>query len=741
MNLDLNSMDPWEFELLVGELLRADRGWILEVFAVGPDQGVDLRCLSDSDSLSTVVQCKRYAPSAFRALERAVRRETANLRALQPQRYVLATTVPLTPARKAKLAALLVPWLKDEGDIIGNDELQAACRRHPDVLRGFPRLWLEPLPLVQRFLNAQLHNRTDHFLEQLPARQTEWVNTPAYGQARTALERTHLVILSGQPGVGKTHLAQMLTLASIAQGFEPAVISEDIGEIEGIWNDLPQVFIFDDFLGQISLGRLRLNRNEAQRIRAIVRRIERSTDKRLILTTREYILSEAAEAFEGLEGLKRSLSKTTIRVHGFPRVVRAAIVASHLARAIDIDASSFLRDPRRFQVVDHRKFNPRAIEHALKTMTYVDDVATVLLAELENPWRTWRSIYTNLAADVRLALQVIYTVGPVAHYDLAAAIWARITDHGSERTFDNCIRVLTDSMIQVDESEGGASRQLRMVDPSVQDFLRHRLKEEGAELDRLLDNLANIAQLQLLDSQVGLSGQRALTAFESALKLIANPLAHDTRSLVEDLHYLAAFGAEVRVPKLAARIAPLINDVLSSESSSPALLIEALQAATISEMPHTPAVLAALEGVMDSVLKSTDLEDWLLLEDLISLWETMPPARSPEPSSLTTAAHALTVAVLDSHPTVEDANLLLDVLTVIQDDLNIDTTQDLNLAWEAWHLAGGDDVATARQNLAWVEMQVVNDRWQRWSRNQSDSDVDAALTSSLRRTVQLSTPT
>jgi len=52
------------FELLVADLLRAELRIIFEVFAPGPDDGVDLRHIRH-DGLIDLVQCKYIRNSTF----------------------------------------------------------------------------------------------------------------------------------------------------------------------------------------------------------------------------------------------------------------------------------------------------------------------------------------------------------------------------------------------------------------------------------------------------------------------------------------------------------------------------------------------------------------------------------------------------------------------------------------------------------------------------------------------------
>src|SRR5437868_2067305 len=107
MPYDFLTLSPDDFQLLVRDLLQAELGIRLETFTHGADQGIDLRNV-DKRRRDLIVQCKRYKD--FGSLLRNLREfELAKVQRLQPARYILATSVPMNPKRKAKLLALLQP--------------------------------------------------------------------------------------------------------------------------------------------------------------------------------------------------------------------------------------------------------------------------------------------------------------------------------------------------------------------------------------------------------------------------------------------------------------------------------------------------------------------------------------------------------------------------------------------------------------------------------------------------------
>jgi hypothetical protein len=151
MAYDFTTLSPEDFEHLVADLLAHDWGVTVETFKSGKDRGIDLRHTSVLEGpRTTIVQCKRYAPHKFTDLVRAVKMEKRKIDALRPDRYVLVTSVPLSPGNKDDLMSELQPWCRSTGDIYGASEVNRLLRKFPDVERGHFKLWISSTAVLER---------------------------------------------------------------------------------------------------------------------------------------------------------------------------------------------------------------------------------------------------------------------------------------------------------------------------------------------------------------------------------------------------------------------------------------------------------------------------------------------------------------------------------------------------------------------------------------------------------------
>lgn len=370
-NYNFANLSPYDFELLVRDLLTRSERLSLRAFAPGPDRGIDLRAFeSGSPRKLTIVQCKHMARSTWSNLRSSVRKEKVKLDRLdhKPARYILATSQMLTPDNVDELVRILSPYCKSDKDILDIIAIEALLDNYDDVLRNHYKLWLTSASVLDRILNAQIHNRTDAYKSALLARSRVFVQPKSFAQAQKILNQYHTCVISGPPGVGKTTLADMLCLGYLAADFQLVVVSEDVSEADRVYSTAKkQIFVYDDFLGRTDLTS-RLGKNEDGRLMEFVQRVQDNPNHRFILTTREYILRAARQRYERLDVEDIDVRKFTLRMSHYSQFDKGLILYQHLAFADDIDQSELeelVRSRMYRPIINHPNYTPRHITDAL----------------------------------------------------------------------------------------------------------------------------------------------------------------------------------------------------------------------------------------------------------------------------------------------------------------------------------------------------------------------------------------
>lgn len=152
-NYDFNILSPYEFELLSRDLLQLHLNIFLESFGEGTDQGIDLR---HSKGELLIVQAKRY--KTFSSLFTNLRKELEKVKKLNPERYILATSISLSPDNKSKIKELFSPYIKYDEDILGREDFNNLLNLFPTVEKNFHKLWLSSVDILNEIFNNQIIN-------------------------------------------------------------------------------------------------------------------------------------------------------------------------------------------------------------------------------------------------------------------------------------------------------------------------------------------------------------------------------------------------------------------------------------------------------------------------------------------------------------------------------------------------------------------------------------------------------
>jgi hypothetical protein len=287
---DFRTLSPLDFEELVRDLLQAELGIRFESFKPGKDQGIDFRFASGGGN--AVVQAKHFVGSTFPALVRACRQEDVKIAKLGPRRYLLATSLPLSLAQKTKLRAAMPSAPLVDADVLGSEDLNNLLGRHTKIEHRHFKLWLASSTVLERILHSGVYNRTETEMALIKNMTQKFVHNESVPAAEAILARSGSLIVSGEPGVGKTTLARMLVWLHAEQGWSISVIDDIREAFEIPFDERKRLVIFDDFLGQVALSS-DLVRSTDQRFPPFLQKVRSHDNLRFVLTTRNYILRQA----------------------------------------------------------------------------------------------------------------------------------------------------------------------------------------------------------------------------------------------------------------------------------------------------------------------------------------------------------------------------------------------------------------------------------------------------------------
>jgi hypothetical protein len=197
---------------------------------------------------------------------------------------------------------------------------------------------------------------------------------------------------------GKTTLAEVLSYAYVGDRWKfLAIRSLDEG-FASIVDTERQIFLFDDFLGKISLDTRALSAKDTDLVR-FMKRVQASPNARFILTTRAYLFEEARRMSEPLADQRLDISKYILDVGIYTRRIKARILYNHLvvAQIPRHHVKALVASGKLPAIIDHKNYNPRIIEWMTDTFHLHDvtaeDYAAAFIAALDDPTKIWDAAF------------------------------------------------------------------------------------------------------------------------------------------------------------------------------------------------------------------------------------------------------------------------------------------------------------------------------------------------------------
>lgn len=502
---DFLILQPNEFENLTRDLLQKREGVFIESFTIGRDGGIDLRFTSPKGKRQVIVQAKRYKDYA--KLKNVLKDEVAKVRKLNLDRYILSTSVGLTPENKTEIKTMFSPYIKATKDILGKDDLNNLLGEYSEVEKQYYKLWLGSTAVLDDILNKRINNWSEMTLEEARKDVSLYVMNDSFERALTVLKENRYVIISGIPGIGKTTLSRMLAYQILAKDYDEFIKVNSMDDAsQKLQKGKKQVFFYDDFMGSSFLDIKEIGFEN--KLLSFIEKVKREPDKLFILATREYILAAAKRQYEKLALSKIDIAKCTIDLSSYTEEIRANILYNHLADAeLPIEYIKALLDGKRYlRLIKHDNFNPRIIESFLKQKLYKtekpEDFVKRFLDFFDRPYSVWEYAFSNMSKMEQYAMYVRATMGsrPVYLEDWYEAIYYYVNSllgavqaDCLEEDWQNILKKLLGTFILTERV--GDKDLVNYHNPSVYDFLIDNIRKNEKLQGKLISHAMFVNQL------------------------------------------------------------------------------------------------------------------------------------------------------------------------------------------------------------------------------------------------------
>jgi len=497
INYSFDSLNDKEFEELVNDLLTKHFGQRIVRYAPGRDLGIDGK-VKFGDSVF-IVQSKHYINSRFSNLLSSLRNERDKLSKLKIDKYIVATSLNLTPGNVDELVKILYPFLKEE-DIYYRARLNDLLKDYPDIEKQHYKLWLTSTKVLEHLINKGVYNLSKFTLEDARKKLKKYTKTASHEIAMKKLLDEHCVIITGEPGVGKTTLAQQLCNEIVSKGYQFFDVDHNIDEAFQVYSENEkQIFYYDDFLGSNYLEAFENNKDSkiVKFINAISSRD--NNHKLFILTSRASIFSQGLIRSDKFSNNNVESNGFILNINALTLLDKALILYNHIYHSglDDVYKTSFFEDEFYLKIIKHQNFNPRLIEFitCTKRIKHVDSkhYTEHIKNSLDDPRQIWSHAFTTQLKEIERV--IVYFVAFSAEKLREFNVFSYVTTYFESKkitlddeSFNKAMHTLKGSFILNEISRDG--EKLRLFNPSIKDYLIAKLETED-ELSKLIFTILN----------------------------------------------------------------------------------------------------------------------------------------------------------------------------------------------------------------------------------------------------------
>ncbi len=511
--LNYSNLNDIEFEYLCKDVMSRMLDVKLQRFAAGRDGGIDLT--DDSYGKNVIVQVKHYVKTDVAGLLTSLKKEIPKVQGNSPKKYYVCCSKELTPSNKSEIYEMFSDYMESTENVISLIEISDFLEeeKNGDILRKHFKLWIDSTNILTNVFTNDICIDSDVLLSDITELVHLFVKTVAYEQAISCLEKNNVLIIVGNPGVGKTITSKMLVLFYATQGYRIRYTTDgtDLTSLKRALSQSPdnkEVILLDDCFGQAYFS---MKENQENQLLALIKYVKMNSNKLLIMNSRVTIYHEANERTPGLVNSldKKEYKAFVLDMSNVSVIEKAKIFYNHLFFCeVPLPYRENIKNNKNYKrIVKHVNYNPRIIEFVTSKRQWElvnpDEYTNYILCCLKNPEQIWKNEYERRLVNVdRILLTTLYSLtNTVISLELVKNCYEyRIRSiHGidlSVNHFEQSLKRLQDSMIKIVDVKG--RKMLSVTNPSVNDFLSAYLERNKTEKAEIISSSICVQQFKKL---------------------------------------------------------------------------------------------------------------------------------------------------------------------------------------------------------------------------------------------------
>lgn len=517
MEYDFAKLNDREFEALGASIIENILIKSVEIFKSGRDGGVDGRFWIGKTK-EGIIQCKHYIATPYTTLISKLKsEELAKVKKLKPARYIFITSKKLSRKNKQEIKTIFHPFILSEADIYGYEDLNVflSKKENQDIVERNYKLWITSTSVLDLIYNNAIKGRSESTIREIEENAYKYAITENHKKGLKILEENNVVIMTGEPGIGKTTLADNLALYYTAKGFEFCDIEENISEAESIFREGEKkniIFYCDDFLGSNLYDAI--NNKRDSHIVKFINRVRKDNSKKFILTSRTNILNKAFSLSHRFQNGKIRDNEFLLRVENLTNVDKAKILYNHIYYSnLDVEYLDKIYHSKRYkEIIKHRNFNPRIIEFVTDSgrVGHIspEEYWEYIIKNLNNPEDIWADYFQNQTDDCVRALTflTVYNNGKISEDELRRSYNTFLKIHKvnlgdqTDKSFEAVRKLATKSLLNRNQIDKYKFEYV-LFNPSIADFVLGSYSNESDLVSNIIKSLeteTSIDYLQIL---------------------------------------------------------------------------------------------------------------------------------------------------------------------------------------------------------------------------------------------------
>ena len=204
---------PQEFQNFARDIIQIKENKFIESFAEGKDGGIDGRFI-DQEGNITILQVKRYKNMNVTILN-TMKEEKRKMDLLikngkRVDRYILVLSEDISVQKKDDILDIMSEYIKCSEDVIMKADLNnlLSMPKYKEIEDKYYQLWYPSTNILNRKLfdvvNGVLLQKSKMCYADMIEEKQIFVETSVYKEIISKVHKNKTVIISGEPGVGKT---------------------------------------------------------------------------------------------------------------------------------------------------------------------------------------------------------------------------------------------------------------------------------------------------------------------------------------------------------------------------------------------------------------------------------------------------------------------------------------------------------------------------------------------------------